>query len=91
MAWYRVTEKRSVTVDTRSLKEGTTMAMIFWSLNNVTEHFSAELLHSAEAMENGAELRSRTIVYLQGTAINTASSIMIQSRIIPLEWLMGSL
>lgn len=66
MAWYGVTEKRSVTVDTRSLKEGTTMAMIFWSLNNVTEHFSAELLHSAEAMENGAELRSRTIVVSSG-------------------------
>lgn len=39
-ACYGVTEKRSVTVDTRSLKEGNTMAVILWSLNNVTEHFS---------------------------------------------------
>lgn len=65
-AWYRVTEKRSVTVDTRSLKEGNTMAAILCSLNNVTEHFSAELLPSAGAMENVAEFRSQTIVVSSG-------------------------
>lgn len=52
MAWYRVTEKRSVIVDTRSHKEGNTVAIILWSLNNVTEHFSAELLYSAEAIKS---------------------------------------
>lgn len=64
--WYGVTERRSVTVDTRSLKEGNRMAIILWSLNNVTEHFSAELLPSAGAMENVAEFSSQTIVVSSG-------------------------
>lgn len=91
-ACYGVTEKRSVTVDTRSLKEGNTMAVILWSLNNVTEHFSAELLPSAGATENVAEFRSQTVVVkTQDTAMNTASPIMTHSRITPHEWLVLSL
>lgn len=65
-AWYGVTEKRSVTVDTRSLKAGNTMAVILWSLNTVTEHFSPELLPSAGATENVAEFRSQTVVVSSG-------------------------
>lgn len=66
IAWYRPTEITSVLVATSSLREGKTMAMIFWSLDNVTEPYSTEVPHSAKATENAAKHRSQTIVVSSG-------------------------
>lgn len=66
MAWYRVTEKMSAIVDTSSLGEGNTMAIILWSLDSGRESYSAEPPHLAEAMENTAKHRSGIIAVSLG-------------------------
>lgn len=70
-AWYTVTEKMSVIVDTSSLGEGNTTAIILWSLDNLTEPYSAE------AMENDAKHRSQTAVVSSGCSHKHCIWIMV--------------
>lgn len=56
----------SVMVDASSLGEGNIMAIILWSLDDVTEPYPEELPDSAEAMNNVTNVESWTTVVPSG-------------------------